>query len=349
MPRRARHDSAVTAILTGIVDLFEKRETVAPLSPGISLEGRSALITGANSGLGKATAIHMSTRDCRIMMGCRSGIPDAAHEISAASRNSDVQIALLDLADLDSVTAFCEGMKKRGERFDIVILNAGVVPAQARQTKDGFEEMFQVNYLSNFLLVNTLLKTGVVPNSIFLSDSADRAGKTNSEDAPIPRIVFVSSESHRSSRPIDFDRLGEFREYGMSGSVAEYGYTKLLLSTYAAELARRLAPGGVPQVSVHALCPGPVNTRIAREAPALVQPLLQLIFGIFFRSPKKASEPILYLAGSPEIEGTTGRYLHLMSPKKPSPEAMDPENGRLLWEASLKLLTPRGDRPGRFL
>lgn len=341
MPRKARHDSALKATLTGILDLFEKRESVTPLSPGVSLEGRSCLITGANSGLGKAATIRLATRDCRIMMACRSGIPETAHEVSAASKNSDVQMAFLNLADLASVTAFCEGMRKRGERFDIVILNAGVVPSQSRVTKDGFEEMFQVNYLANVLLVNTLLEMGVIPNTVFHSGAGQHSRQPDSEGTPIPRIIFVSSESHRSSRPIEFDHLGEYREYGMSGSVAEYGYTKLLLSTYAAELSRRLAPGGVPQVSVHSLCPGPVNTRIAREAPTLVQPLLKLTFGIFFRSPKKAAEPILYLAGSPEIEGSTGKYLHIMSPKDPAEEAMDSENGRLLWEATESLLTPQ--------
>jgi hypothetical protein len=116
-----------------------------------------------------------------------------------------------------------------------------------------------------------------------------------------------------------------------------YGYYKLLLLTMASELSRRLNPGDEVKCSVFALCPGPVNSNIAREAPRLFQPLLKLVFGIFFRSPKKACSPVICLAASGEIEGTSGSYMFLMQKKEMDEKATDPQNGKRLWELSEKL------------
>jgi hypothetical protein len=116
-----------------------------------------------------------------------------------------------------------------------------------------------------------------------------------------------------------------------------YGYYKLLLLTMANELSRRINPDGKVKTSVFALCPGPVNSNIAREAPRMFQPLLKLVFGIFFRSPEKACSPVIYLAASPEMEGKTGEYLFLMQKKEMDGKATDPENGKKLWELSQQL------------
>jgi hypothetical protein len=105
----------------------------------------------------------------------------------------------------------------------------------------------------------------------------------------------------------------------------------------ANELSRRMNRDGKVQCSVFALCPGPVNSNIAREAPALFQPLLKLVFGIFFRSPKKACEPVIYLAASKELEGTSANYMFLMQQKEMDEKATDPQNGKRLWELSEKL------------
>ncbi len=95
----------------------------------------------------------------------------------------------------------------------------------------------------------------------------------------------------------------------------------------ASELSRSLTRDGKSQISVFALCLGPVNSNIAREAPLIFQPLLKLVFGIFFRSPKKACHPVVYLATSKEVEGSTGDYLFLMQRKEMDQKATNPENG----------------------
>ena len=91
-----------------------------------------------------------------------------------------------------------------------------------------------------------------------------------------------------------------------------YGYYKLLLLTMVNEFSRRINKEGKVSCSVFSLCPGPVNSNIAREAPALFQPLLKLVFGIFFRSPKKACRPVSYLAASSDLEGKTEKYMFLI-------------------------------------
>jgi NAD(P)-dependent dehydrogenase (short-subunit alcohol dehydrogenase family) len=118
----------------------------------------------------------------------------------------------------------------------------------------------------------------------------------------------------------------------MSESTARYGWTKLLLLTFARDLGRRLAngKGGLPDVSVHALCPGPVASNIAREAPAAARPFAKLFFALFFQPPNAAALPVVYLASSPRIEGETLGYQFLMRRRAPSSAADLPENGRAL-------------------
>ena len=91
-------------------------------------------------------------------------------------------------------------------------------------------------------------------------------------------------------------------------------------------------------VAVHALCPGPVDSRLARDAPAMIKPVLRPVMRAFFRSPKKAAAPVLYLGIAPELGGDTGWYMHLMRHKTPSPPALDPECGRQVWEMGEALL-----------
>jgi NAD(P)-dependent dehydrogenase (short-subunit alcohol dehydrogenase family) len=331
----ARYRGASRATLSGIFDLFRRREIVGGLEASDRIDGRTCLVTGANRGLGKAVAIELARRGGRVVMACRSGHPGAAEEVRARSGSSEVEMAHLDLSDFASVEALAEGIKDTGRRIDIVVLNAGVVAARARRTVSGFEEMFQVNYLANFLLVTRLLENG----SLAAGPPFELAGAGEAHSTlPVPRIIFVSSEVHRSAPPIDFAALGSFHEYGMKGAMTEYAVDKLLVSTFAVELSRRLERAGGLRGSVHHLCPGPINSDIAREAPSWTKPLLKLLFALLFRSPRRAAEPVLFLGCSRTIEGRTGIYLHLMSEKPPSAAAQDPEAGRLLWQASERLL-----------
>ena len=326
------HSNPVTAVLSGLLDQRSKDPKVAPVPHGVRLDGRTCLVTGANSGLGKAIAIRLAARGAHVIMACRSGIPEAGQDVRAASGSDKVEMMQVDLSDFDSMTAFCDQLRDRNVTLDVAVFNAGVVPVTSRQSKHGLELMFAVNFLAKFVLLNRLLHDGVIPNAVFGHNS-------RAEDPP--RVIFVSSETHRSSIPIDFDTFGEPVEYGVSDGVKYYGLSKLHLTTYFQELSRRLNPGGNgdnPDVCVHALCPGAINSNMAREAPTWLKPVLKPVMALLFQSPEKASVPVDYLIASSEMGGKTGEYMHMLRIKDPSEASMDPENGALLWTKAEELL-----------
>ncbi len=319
----------VAATVHGIADLFRKKERIGTLGDDERLDGKTALVTGANSGLGRATAIQLAQRGAQVIMACRSGIPDAADELQRESGSKLISMVHLDLADLKSVRACCAELAARGVNLDRIVLNAGIVPRSPQLTKQGFEMMFGVHFVGNMLLLKTLLADGTIPNSSFSS---------NGRPEDPPRIVFVSSETHRSGTPIDLDRLGEPVEYGAMGSIAQYGHSKLVMTAWLQELARRLQTRRGAEVAVHCLCPGPINSNIAREAPALAKPLLRAVMGLLFASPEQAAEPVMYLSCARALEGQTAVYLHLMSQKPAAAQALDVELAQAVWLAGDNLL-----------
>lgn len=319
-----RQLNPVSAALKGVIDPFRKKERIGTLAPGDRLDGKVCLVTGGNSGLGRATAIELAQRGAHIILACRSGIPEAGEEIGRLT-GATVEMVRLDLADPDSIAACCDDLRDRGVVLDRVVLNAGVVPRTPQQTREGFEMMFGVHFIGNLRFVKRLLADGVIPNHTFARNPSRRGGD-------IPRIVLISSETHRSGDPIDFDTLGQPVEYSTMGSIAQYGHSKLAITTWLTELARRMHDDEGVDVAVHSVCPGPINSNIARDVPRLVRPVLSAVMGLFFASPKKAAEPVVYLTAAPEIEGRTGLYLHLMTPKAPAPQVADPDVGRRLWE-----------------
>ncbi|HQW20829.1 MAG TPA: SDR family NAD(P)-dependent oxidoreductase [Rhodocyclaceae bacterium] len=328
------YTNPVTATLTGIFDMFRHRPPIGKLTPEERLDGMTCLITGANSGLGLGTARALAKRGARLILACRSGIPQTAEVLKLETGNPQIEMVKLDLADYASIDRCCAELRERGVRLDRVILNAGIVPPKAVRTAQGFEMMFGVHFLGNMRFVLGLLRDGTIPNDVF----AAAAGADTRMPDVRPRIVFVSSETHRTGRPIDLATLGEFVEYNTMGSMAQYGYSKLALTTFARELASRLAPGGDVQVAVHALCPGPVDSNIARGAPAWIKPLLEPLKRLLFASPDKACEPSVYLTVAHAIEGRTGIYLHLMSEKEPAAQATDPAIRKGVWEAGMRFL-----------
>lgn len=319
----------ITATLTGVLDLRRGGSALAPLGGAVRLEGKTAMITGANSGLGKAIAVDLARRGARVLLACRSGIPEAGEEIAGVSGSRSVEMLRVDLSDLDSVVALTGELARRGETLDLLVCNAGLFSARGQRTRQGHEVMFTVHYLASHLLVRRLLASGVIPG--------DRRGTA------IPRVVFVTSETHRSSGGLDFDHFGAFTDYGVTSSMKYYGDSKLALTTFATELARRLTTGDGPSVGVHAVCPGPVDSRIARDAPPLVEGPLRLMMRTLFRSPDDAKDPVIYLAAAPELAGDTGWYMHLMRRKTASAAAVDPDSGRRLWQQGEALLAGRLD------
>lgn len=322
-----RRNRILSAVSGAITDRLTQKKALRTMPESVRIDGKVCLVTGANSGLGKAVAIDLARRGGRVLMACRSGHPDAGEEVRRLAGSDTVEMLKVDLADLDSVHALCDELRDGRDgpgRVDILVPNAGVMPLNARRSRQGYELMFAVHFLSNRLLVERLLADGTIQPS-------NRAGET-------PRIVFVSSETHRSAGPIDFADFGGFADYGLRDGLKYYGLSKLHLCTYAQELSRRLNAGGEARVAVHSLCPGAVNSNLAREAPAFIKPLLYPVMRLFFAEPAKAAAPVIHACCAEDMGRRSGAYLHLMQEKEPSALAMDEAAGARLWEASAALL-----------
>jgi NAD(P)-dependent dehydrogenase (short-subunit alcohol dehydrogenase family) len=184
--------------------------------------GRVAVVTGANSGIGLVTARELARAGARVVLGCRDteNGATAAREITAATPDSEVEVAALDLGNLDSVRDFAQLFERDHESFDLLINNAGVMAPPRRLTADGFELQFGTNHLGHFALTVLIL---------------DRMEGRN--DA---RVVTVSSGAHRMGR-INFDDVQGERSYGRWHA---YGQSKLANLLFAFELDRRLRAAG---------------------------------------------------------------------------------------------------------
>lgn len=318
-----RFDNPVVASLAGFFDLFRKQELASRLTLADKFDGKCCLITGANSGLGFALAVELARRGARVIMANRKRSPEAVDRARKLSGSGRITARYVDLSRIETIFAFVDGLVADGINPDVTILNAGVALPGSRQTVDGQDEMFQVNYLSNVILTRLMLNKEVIPD--------------DGERDFLPRIIFISSDSHQGSSAIDYDEFGRYFEYGVSKGIQNYSYFKLVLNTYAVELSRRLNAEGV-KVGVNVICPGPVHTNITRAAPFALRMVLNLIFKVIFRSPAKAALPVVYMAISPDFEGKTGEYLHMFKPKRMDPKVYGPEAGERLWRETEKIV-----------
>lgn len=325
-----RFDNPVIASMTGILDVFRKQKLSERLTDNDRIDGKTCLVTGANTGLGFAIAVDLAKRGGHVIMGCRSQIPEAGEKVKALSDSEKVNMKYLDLSKIDTIHNFVSELQQENITLDYTILNAGVALPKARKTPSGLDEIFLVNYLSNFILLNLLLNTGVIPNTRVSNNKKH-------EDSP-SRVIFISSDSHQKSSFIDHDEFGRYFEYGIKKGMNNYSYYKLVLNTLAVEISKRLNKDlSKPDVSCNVICPGPVNTDIVREAPWIVKVSLKAIFSVFFQSPKKAAKAVSYITISDDFENTSEKYMHMFNPKEMDYKVYIPEEGRKLWDHSVKV------------
>jgi NAD(P)-dependent dehydrogenase (short-subunit alcohol dehydrogenase family) len=269
------------------------------------LAGRTYLVTGANAGIGYATARELAGRGGRVHLGCRSLAKGeaAVAAITAATGSDQVLLLLLDLADLASVRKAADEFIRLGEPLHVLINNAGVGGARGR-TADGFEIHFGINHLAHFALTMALLP--------LLTDSAPA------------RIVNVASDAHYQAKGIDFEGLRN-RTKGVTG-LPEYAVSKLCNVLFAAELGRRLAGTGVTAYSLH---PGVVASEIWRRVP---WPARQILTRRMLTI-EQGARTSLYCATSPEVAGESGKYYDSCRAAEPSKIATV-ELAARLWEYS---------------
>lgn len=292
----------------------------------IDLHGRTCLVTGANSGLGKAIAIEMAGRGASVIMACRRQYTDSLTDIKERSKNENVTLRIVDLSSLESVHCFCDHLRDDGIRIDMAFMNAGIASSDNVMTDDGFSLLWQVNYLSNAIMLLRMLQDNVIPNTIF---SASRKKGTST-----PRILFTSSSRHREELDIDFENFGVFDAYHLPEVFKWYGLSKLYLMTFAWELGRRLLVAGKPEVGVHSFCPGPFRSRIGRGTGWIGR----LAMACIPISAERAAYPAIHLATARELEGTTLQYMHKRVFEQPDERAMDRKIGERLWQETMRCI-----------
>ena len=296
--------------------MSQAAKVVAPM------DDKTVVVTGANSGMGKATAEALARAGARTVITARSESrgAQALADIRRASGSDRVDMVVFDLADLSSVRDGAAELLDRCDKIDVLVNNAGLVLSERSETRDGFEATFGINHLGPFSLTRLLTDRMIA-------------------SAP-SRVVNVASTAHRSARHgLDFDDLQSNRHYrGMQA----YARSKLANILFTNELARRLSGTGVTANSLH---PGTVATGFARDDDASGF----LAFGVkvikpFVLKPEKGARTSVYLASSPEVADVTGKYFVKCRPRMPSAAARDEVAAGLLWSISEDLVAKASHR-----
>ncbi|KAG9265173.1 dehydrogenase/reductase SDR family member 13-like [Astyanax mexicanus] len=281
------------------------------------LDGKTVIVTGSNTGIGRETAVDLARRGARVILACRSqSRGEAALAIvKRESRSSNVVFMQLDLASLKSVRSFAETFLKTESRLDILINNAGVY-LQGR-TEDGLGLMFEVNHLGHFLLTHLLL------------DRLKECGPS--------RVVNVSSMLHQHGN-LDFNVFNTHKEFGAGDSLMDvmkvYSHSKLCNVLFTHELAKRLQGTNVTCYSLH---PGVINTELTRHYSKVLKMVLKPIIRLFSKDLEAGAQTTLYCAVQEGIEGLSGRYFSDCAVKEVQPKARDNAVAKKLWELSEKL------------
>ncbi|XP_037630144.1 dehydrogenase/reductase SDR family member 13-like [Sebastes umbrosus] len=289
----------------------------ARCSSSVTLEGKTVIVTGSNTGIGKATALDLAKRGARVILACRNKdkAEAAAFDIRRESGNNQVVFMQLDLASFKSVRSFAETFLKTEPRLDILINNAGVMGPG--HTEDGFGMAFGVNHLGHFLLTNLLL------------EQLQQCGSS--------RVVNVAALLHRLGS-IDFPLLASKKDLvcGQStwDNIQAYCNSKLCNVLFTRELANKLEGTSVTCYSLH---PGVIYTEFLRNM-SLWQRLLVMPFAkLFFLDPEGGSQTTLSCALQEGIEPLSGRYFSNCALQQVGAKGRDDALAKKLWEVSERL------------
>lgn len=268
---------------------------------------KTAIITGATSGIGLETAMALAHLKFKLVLPVRNidkgrALKEKIHEFTG---NGMVDLFQCDLSSLESVREFAEMVNNNYDRLDVLINNAGVWEMKRKESKDGIELTWAVNHLSPFLMTNLLLDK--------LKASAPS------------RIITVSSMAHKAAR-INFDDLEARRGWSWINS---YSQSKLANVLFTRHLAKYLKGSGVVANCLH---PGVVSTNLFNKMPAILHwPMKQIMI-----TPDRGAETIVYLASAAEAEQVSGEYFSKKKVVKTSNYARDPKIAEKLWKISLQ-------------
>ncbi|HEY4822053.1 MAG TPA: SDR family oxidoreductase [Candidatus Bathyarchaeia archaeon] len=275
------------------------------------IDGKMCIVTGGNSGIGKATALGLAELGGSIIIVCRNKREGEAtqSDIKTKSGNENVHLLAADLSSMQSIRQLADDFKRTYQKLHVLVNNAGEILTKRHVTVDGFERTFASSHLGHFLLTNLLLD--VIKAS-----------------APA-RIVNITSSAHRGAR-IHFDDLHGEKKYS---AFQAYGQAKLANVLFTYELAKRMKGTGV---TVNCLHPGVVRTGFGHDDPGLLS-LGIWVASPFYMSAEKAVKAVVRLATSPELEGVTGKYFSKMKEARSSEESYDEEVAQRMWKLSEEL------------
>jgi NAD(P)-dependent dehydrogenase (short-subunit alcohol dehydrogenase family) len=292
-----------------------------------TMHGKVCLVTGAAAGIGAVTAHALAQQGATVIIVDRDAEKGAvtANRITQQTGNAAVEFITADLSSQQEIRRVVQQFKSGYQRLDVLVNNAGAIFPQRRETVDGIEMTFALNYLAYFLLTNLLLDT--------LKASAPA------------RIVNTSSRAHARAQ-IHFDDLESRTDYR---DIKAYEHSKLAIVLFTYELARRLEGTGVTANTLH---PGVVATNFAANNSGIVGLLMRRVatkfatneqgaggllthlLGFVFLSPEQGAQTGIYLATSPEVEDVTGKYFVKCKAVPSSPDSYDTATAHRLWQIS---------------
>ena len=281
----------------------------------VDMTGKTCVITGANSGIGKETALALAKMGARVVLVCRSKEKGeaAVADIRRESPSAPLDLMIADMSSFASVRALAAQIREKCPRLDVLINNAGAAVPMRALSADGIEMTVAGNHLGAALLTLLLLD--------FLKASAPS------------RIINVSSEAQRDARLDMSDLQIERRKYSPLGA---YGQSKILMNAFTFELARRLEGTGVTANCLH---PGVVATNIwgGREAPLFYRMIIGLIKPFMLNS-KRGAEVTIYLATSPDVAQVSGKYFVKSKAAESNPLSRDPGVSAEIWQWTTKTI-----------
>uniref|UniRef100_A0AAR5PJE2 Uncharacterized protein n=1 Tax=Dendroctonus ponderosae TaxID=77166 RepID=A0AAR5PJE2_DENPD len=288
------------------------------------LDGKTAVITGFNTGIGKVTAKDFFERGARVIMACRdtqkaaAAADDIKSSCQSTAKLGELVIEPLDLTSLQSVRNCANAILSKEPSIDLLVNNAGIMTCPEGTTKDGFETQFGTNHLGHFLFTMLLL-----PKII----QSDRS-----------RIVTLSSLAHDRGT-IDFDDLNfKTRPYNAGQA---YSQSKLSNVLFSSELARRLKEANINNVTTYCLHPGIIRTELSRHLGStygFVASFLWSILSWAFKTPEQGAQTTIYCSVDEKCANESGLYYAECAVKTPSLAASDKEQAKRLWIESVKLV-----------
>jgi len=284
---------------------FSYGSTAEQVTEGLSLTGKTYLVTGCNSGLGHEAMRVLALRGARVVGTARS--EDKARQACASVTGQTVPLAC-ELSDPRSVRACVDAVKARGIELDAIICNAGIMALPKLEKAHGYELQFFTNHIGHFILVTGLLD----------------------QLTPKGRVVMLSSDAHRGAPKsgIEFDNLDGSKGYG---AWRAYGQSKIANALFAKELARRLAGTGKTAYSVH---PGVIATNLTRSMNPLVAVAFAVGTPLALKSIPQGAATEVYVATNPRLLGASGDYFANSNVGKPRGDVRDEALAKRLWEVS---------------